>query len=214
MDTALQVLQLFNATCQAEALQASEVSSDESEAGDLLSCLCPQLLRSRRVVSKSAAPNLDAIEDFLQARKRRRVAGSEGGLGHTSVEPWTAVGTILNPDTLEIHCRPERGTSNMPSADAEECCKLWAAAVHDASTGEDADDDPVAIEQQQVQQTVGLAGAQLSPCQPPSQEGAELGSEQPTQEVRVTGSSGEAEFRQHASSLLSGLQPFDFLKAA
>jgi len=200
MDGALQVLQLFTSARRLESCES------DGENGSILAHLCPQLQQKRRASSRCASPSLDSIEEFLQARKRRCLAAPDkGNHAYASVEPWTAVGTVLNSNTLEIHCRPERGASALPSADVEKCGQLWLAAGYDAPTEDDADAGDTDRKQSEE-----IAG----PSDAPLEESMETGSEAVAKDVQAAGTHGETEFRQYAASLFSGLKPFDFVKIA
>jgi len=165
------------------------------------------------VNSRCASPSLDSIEEFLQARKRRCLAAPDkGNHAYASVEPWTAVGTVLNTNTLEIHCRPERGASALPSADIEKCGQLWLAAGYDAPTQDDADAGDT--DRKQSEEIAGPSDVPLEECLASFKESIEIGSEAVAKDVQVAGTHGETEFRQHAASLFSGLKPFDFVKIA
>ncbi|CAK0869990.1 unnamed protein product [Prorocentrum cordatum] len=71
-----------------------------------------------------AAPTLEDAEGLPQALKRRRL-----GRAGASAAPWTAVGTVLDPNTLEIRCRPERGAASAFLDEAARCWQRWADQV-------------------------------------------------------------------------------------
>mmetsp|Transcript_48727 Transcript_48727/g.150486 ORF Transcript_48727/g.150486 Transcript_48727/m.150486 type:complete len:200 (-) Transcript_48727:67-666(-) len=59
-------------------------------------------------------PSLADVEELLRARKRRREGDAQDG--RVSREPWTAVGSIIDPESLGISCRQE--APDAPGADA------------------------------------------------------------------------------------------------
>merc|ERR1712190_552834 len=65
-------------------------------------------------------PNLNDVETLLRTWKRRRTETPSHDTPK-SIEPWTAVGTFLDP-CLRIRCRPEL---NINEADLQDMTMLW-----------------------------------------------------------------------------------------
>jgi len=79
-------------------------------------------------------PGLDDIEKLLHDRKRRRQAdpiNMSGDSPQASREPWTAVGTLIDMNTLKVSCRPEVVTS--PTLSAAGCLEALAPLGSDSA---------------------------------------------------------------------------------
>merc|ERR1712113_474694 len=90
--------------------------------------------------SEHATPSLQDAEALLRTHKRSRLA--DGSARVRNWEPWTAVGTTLDWDSLEIRCRPERAAPTAALADTIQKWREWAASAPTAFEIEAEETDP------------------------------------------------------------------------
>jgi len=70
-------------------------------------------------------PTLETIETMVRALKQRRTTKAVD-TGSVAYEPWTAIGTMLDQQTLDIHCWPERCEAKKSLEVAAELWRSWA----------------------------------------------------------------------------------------
>ncbi|CAE8631332.1 unnamed protein product [Polarella glacialis] len=68
----------------------------------------------RQAGSSLTTKSLDEVEEFLLREPKKSRFGTEAAFNPVLREPWTALGTVLDPATLAIRCRPELEPDGLP----------------------------------------------------------------------------------------------------
>lgn len=165
-----------------------------------------------------AQPSLDEMEAFVQDRKKQRL--SENLKIH---EPWTAVGTLLDPESLQVRSwlDPTR-VSDLP----EDAAALWRAWAAGGISGHEAappveEAAPLDAPESEADGAAGPGSQAVAASATEVAAVAEHVAERPVElaaepeavaEAAATAEAAEARqsaFRDHAAALLEGLRPFD-----
>jgi len=177
----------FLQTCQAGLKPAVAAAAQGASPAS------PQAAATATAPSAAPAASLEELEALLEARKRRR---GTAGATVAKLEPWTAVGTIFDPSTLQVHSTLEPDHSPALPEGAKEAWLAWAAGA-----------PAVAVSGRRGSGTGAVEPSAEAVETPGVRRGKPAAS--PVVTTGAADAQVEADVRRQAATLLETLQPLD-----